>query len=210
MKSPNPILSTRIVLVFLVFDLLLASCAPAITATTPVEPAPAQSPTGPGVIQTPQSTSESLPLDTLRNMDYHSVRAQPFPYEFTLTDGIYLVPDGPYANEAHMQLMEPVAYGDLNQDGADDAAVILEGWFGGTGQFIFLAAVIDQDGGPVNAATVLLGDRIVVNASSIQDGNIVLDMITHTPGKDPACCPTLQTTVTYQVAENDLVEVSNP
>jgi hypothetical protein len=35
----------------------------------------------------------------------------------------------------------------------------------------------------------LLGDRIQINALSIENNKIVVDMITHGP-EDPMCCPT--------------------
>jgi len=101
---------------------------------------------------------------------------------------------------------EVYAFGDLNGDGVDDAAVILIESSGGSGSFIYLAAVINEDGTPVNVATQFVGDREQVKAISIEDGEITLNMVTHGPD-DPMCCPTQEVTKRYRLAGDQLVEL---
>ncbi len=96
------------------------------------------------------------------------------------------------------------AFGDLDGDGERDAAVILSDAPGGTGVFVYLAAVAARDGMPVNVAMASLGDRVAVDAVSIADGRVVLDVTTHEP-QDPMCCPSLAATWVYRLDGDALV-----
>lgn len=99
------------------------------------------------------------------------------------------------------------ALGDLNNDGQTDAAVLLWVNGGGSGQFIHLAAVIDDRGTARNAATILLGDRVRVQALTIAGGQIRVDLIVQGP-KDPLCCPTQKVVQTYQLQGNQLSQLT--
>ncbi len=56
-------------------------------------------------------------------------------------------------------------------------------------------------------ATTSLGDRAQINSVTIENNEIVVDMITHGPD-DPMCCPTQQTVQTYTLEGDQLVETS--
>jgi hypothetical protein len=101
---------------------------------------------------------------------------------------------------------EVYAFGDLNGDGVDDAAVILIESSGGSGNFRYLAAVINEGGAPVNVATQFIGDREQMQSITIEDGEITVDMVAHGPD-DPMCCPTQEVTKRYQLRADQLVEV---
>jgi hypothetical protein len=101
---------------------------------------------------------------------------------------------------------EVYAFGDLNGDGVDDAAVILIESSGGSGNFRYLAAVINQGGAPVNVATQFVGDREQVQAIRIDGNEITLEMVAHGPD-DPMCCPTQEVTKVYQLQDDQLVEL---
>lgn len=78
--------------------------------------------------------------------------------------------------------------GDLDGDGGEEAVVLLAQSSGGSGEFIYLAAVGRRDGAPSNLATVPLGDRVAVRAGRIENGRVVLDVVQ--PGEgDARCCP---------------------
>ncbi len=141
---------------------------------------------------------------TLANMTYIS--------EFT-KDGTAPLEDGKYEEEAApgsatkttvMLLPEYTAEGELNGEPA--AAVILATDPGGSGTFIDLAVVTNVDGEPTNVATASLGDRAQVNSVTIEDNQIVVDMVTHGPD-DPMCCPTLQVVQTYELQDDKLALV---
>jgi hypothetical protein len=103
-------------------------------------------------------------------------------------------------------LTEHVAFGDLNGEPA--AVVILVSDSGGSGTFYDLAVVVEQDGQPVNVATILLGDRVLINSLTIEDGKIAVDMVTQGPD-DPFCCPTQQVVNTYDLQGDQLVLASS-
>src|SRR5690606_27850974 len=105
-------------------------------------------------------------------------------------------------------LIEPTAFGDLNGDGVDDAAVLLASESGGSGTFIDLHAVLDENGAPVDAASAFLGDRVQVDSLVIEDGLILVDLITQGPG-DAMCCPTQQERRIYVLVDGELVDLTD-
>jgi heat shock protein HslJ len=146
-----------------------------------------------------------LTLDALRNATYASEwEDSGF---ITLTDGLY---EGePYveggASRLVVTLISPLAFGDLDGDGVDDAAVILVANPGGSGTFYSLEAVRNEGGEPVHLASYALGDRAKIRSLAIQDGQIALEMVTHGPD-DPMCCPTQIVRNTYALENGALVE----
>jgi hypothetical protein len=78
---------------------------------------------------------------------------------------------------------------------------------GGSGSFWYLAAVLNQGGEPANVATVLLGDRLQVEAVSVDGGTITVNAVTHAPD-DPMCCPSQESTLTYEFRAGELVETT--
>jgi heat shock protein HslJ len=84
------------------------------------------------------------------------------------------------------------AIGDLNGDGEDEAAVLLNYAPGGTGQFLNLAVMsrsgTQASGKADNIATIFVGDRVRVRDLKIKNGKIVLGVVQVGP-KDSICCP---------------------
>jgi heat shock protein HslJ len=95
----------------------------------------------------------------------------------------------------------------LNGDGLADAAVLLVENSGGSGAFVYLAIVLNNEGIPENTATTLLGDRVSPEAISIVEGEIVLEASTHAPD-DPMCCPSQKTRTTYGLQDGAIETVS--
>lgn len=94
-----------------------------------------------------------------------------------------------------------IAFGDVNGDGTEDAAVMLDVNSGGSGMFVYLTVVprIGQAPQPLEPLeAVLLGDRVTLNSLSIADQAITLNMVTQGPN-DPMCCPTQEVTRIYTV-----------
>jgi LysM repeat protein len=149
------------------------------------------------------SAAGELSVDALRNATYQGIYAQPV----TLTDGKYEgkpFQEGGASRPTVVLADSFAAFGDLDGNGIADAAVLLVENSGGSGSFLYLAAVIDENGRPVNVATTLLGDRVQPASLSIQGGEIVFQGATHAPG-DPMCCPSLKTTMTYRLEAGALV-----
>lgn len=92
------------------------------------------------------------------------------------------------ATTMRVRLTDWVAFGDLDADGTDEAVAVLAADPGGSGTFYELAVLADVNGVPVNVASQLLGDRIVMRGLSVSDGLIELAITTH-GSNDPMCCP---------------------
>ena len=143
-----------------------------------------------------------LTLEALQNAEYLS--------EFTDIGRVQLV-DGEHreaiveggAAELMVRMIGHTL-GDLDGDGKEDAAVLLVTSAGGSGTFRHLAAVINRDGVPENTATELLGDRVKVVKISIQEGLIVVDLLTH--GREaPMAEPSLKVRSVFQLEGKELV-----
>ncbi len=156
----------------------------------------------------PPTAGQPLTLEALKNAAYLS--------EWP-ADGVAQLVDGEYEEEivpgAASKLIivfyrDMYAFGDLDGDGVEDAAVVLATSGGGSGTFISLEAVINDQGTPKHVATAFLGDRVQVNSVVIESGIITVDMVTHGPD-DPLCCPTLEVTQRYELQGDTLVELSN-
>ena len=148
-------------------------------------------------IASPMSVGSRLNRSELQNASY--------PSDWT-ADGTAPLVDGEYreqaapgsATETVVQLSDMVALGDLDGDGRADAAVVLISQPGGSGTFFDLVAVLDKQGEAVPVASEFLGDRIELKSLRIEDGEIVVDMVTQGPD-DPLCCPTQEETRRYSI-----------
>jgi len=142
-------------------------------------------------------------LVALRNATYQGIYDEPV----QLTDGQYVgepFVEGGGSRPTVTMADLFTAYRDLNGDGVEDAAVILAENSGGSGIFVYVAAMIDQDGVPINQATRLLGDRVQINSLVVENGEIVVNMVTQGPD-DPFCCPTLEVNLRLRLEGDQLV-----
>lgn len=129
-----------------------------------------------------------LTVEVLKNATYNSefVKAG----KAQLKDGTYeeqAAPDS--ASKNTLMLSEHFAFGDVNADGIDDAAVVLAASGGGSGTFYTLAIVINSYGHPHHFHSANLGDRIQLDSLEIADYVITVRMTVHGEG-DAMCCPT--------------------
>ena len=69
-----------------------------------------------------------------------------------------------------------VAFGDLNNDGIEDAAVILENVTGGSGCYLDLVAVYNINGNLKSIAPIGLGDRVQLKGIDIRNRVIVTQL----------------------------------
>ena len=80
---------------------------------------------------------------------------------------------------------------------------VLTEQMGGSGSFTYLAAMLNKNGVPKQAAMTQLGDRTQIKSLAVRDGQVIVDLLTHGPN-DPMCCPSQLVTRTYAVAEQAL------
>jgi len=78
--------------------------------------------------------------------------------------------------------------GDLDGDGTEETAVLLNVSLGGTGQLLHLCIVAQSAGLPVNRATAFIGDRVQIRSGKTIDNHVFLEVVEAGPD-DPACCP---------------------
>lgn len=93
-----------------------------------------------------------------------------------LVDGAYMAPGPGASGDTAVRLGEATAIGDLDGDGVDDAAVTLQVSPGSSGDFTYVAAVLDRGGRATPLPAVPVGDRIGVDAVRIVDGQVELDV----------------------------------
>ena len=154
----------------------------------------------------PAPVESRLTLDQLRNAQYHLPLLGDDNTPIQFTDGAGQIAYGEGATERVSAgiVNDTVAFGDLNGDGIADAAVVVFISGGGSGTFIHLVAVLDQDGQPAQAALAFLGDRVPVRSLTIASSRIVAETVAHRPS-DGLCCPTLEITRTFTLRDNRLV-----
>jgi len=109
------------------------------------------------------------------------------------------------ATETIVALTNHIAFGKAAKK--EGSAVILVTNTGGSGFFYDLAFMVKEKGKQRNIATTALGDRVKIKSLSIENGNIIVQMVKHNK-KDPICCPTMDVTQKYTLQDNKLVQVS--
>jgi len=182
---------TSLLLVALAFT-ALSLTVPGCTSSTP---APAQA-----------TQKGAAFLQALRNAEYsvdfiNTGKAR-------LKDGVFEEPAAPgSATTTRVQLGEERALGDVNGDGAEDAAVTLWVQPGGTGTFHYVAVVINEKGMPKPLAPEFLGDRIIVKSLAIQPGKVVVTLLERRPDEPMTAKPTIEVTRTFKLQGGKLVEV---
>jgi heat shock protein HslJ len=95
--------------------------------------------------------------------------------------------------------------GDVNEDGVDEAVVVLWQSAGGSGTYLYLAVMGQADSTMVNLATAPIGDRVQIRSGRIDHGKIKLDLVQQGPG-DAACCPSRIVTRSWTFGAEGLKE----
>jgi len=151
--------------------------------------------------------TDRLTLSQLKNGSYSGI------YEeiVTLTDGLYegepFVEGGASRPTVHL-IDELLVHGDLDGDGIEDVAMLLNEHSGGSGTFTFMGVQGNQNGEPVDMGTTWIGDRIQVKSMVIENGQIIITIVTQGP-TDSQCCPTLIMKTTYALQNGELALVSS-
>ncbi|HEX3034549.1 MAG TPA: hypothetical protein VHT73_05350 [Thermodesulfobacteriota bacterium] len=143
-----------------------------------------------------------LTLETIENAEYYVIMKD---QKVKLISGLYESTSEELGLPESILVTDKVAFGDVNGDGEEDAAVILETNLGGSGFFYQLAIMINRDERPFNVANKNIGDRIIINSIDIRSGVVVIDMVTHSPG-DALCCPSLEKVVKYKLSGEKLIK----
>lgn len=146
-----------------------------------------------------------LTVEELINAIYSGIYDEPV----TLTEGRYEgepFVEGDAARPIVEYINNSERFGDLNGDGVEDAVVFLVENSGGTGNFVYVAAQLNQNGQPVDAGAVWIEDRIQVISAAIENGQINLEITAEGPG-DAACCKSHKTRKSYALQDGQLAEL---
>ncbi len=191
----------RILVVWLMI-LVVAACSATGLQSTP-QSVPSSANTGPGQASGTIAKQSAL-ANQIRNMKIQLV-AQNLHPTVQLTDGKYRSTSDPASPDyADVTLLpEPMAFGDLNGDGVDDAAVLLAENYGGTGTFVSLIAMLNVGGQPVQAGAYMLDDRPMISGLRVADQHIVLEGDIHGPN-DPGCCASFPVLDTFGLTKSGL------
>ncbi|HEY2980156.1 MAG TPA: Gmad2 immunoglobulin-like domain-containing protein [Anaerolineales bacterium] len=188
----------------LTIALVMLACSglPSLGLETPTVTAPAS----------PTSSAPPLTVAQVLNAEYTVTTFSGEAHVDKLTDGAYNHGTDPAAADfvsVHIVAIDPgqqVVFGDLNEDGAQDAAVLLAENYGGTGVFVSVAAVLNENGQPKHAASYTIDDRPAISALSVEDGEIFLAAVVHGPN-DPGCCPAMPVTRVFRLVGAQLTLV---
>ena len=154
---------------------------------------------------TPAPATMAIPtFEELQNGIFAGILPTPVKLVKGVYEGKPFVPGG--ATRPRVELLEsqPVT-GDLDGDGNAESVVFLSEESGGTATNLYMAVVSRTQGALTNSATVLVGDRVTIQSTSVEKGRIVLELLQF-GSKDAACCPSELVTRTWSLARTGLVE----
>ncbi len=162
------------------------------------------SPQLPTVILNTQTPAAGAPVTPLLTVELLQNSTYTVPYYLrvvNLTNGQY---EGGTGNDYLKVSLLQVALGDLNGDGTSDAAILLAENGGGSGTFVNLIVILDQNGSLVQVnSSQLIDDRPVIQSLNIQDARIIFKGLIHGPN-DTQVAPTLAVTQTYRFTQGNL------
>ncbi|MEZ0395539.1 MAG: Gmad2 immunoglobulin-like domain-containing protein [Anaerolineales bacterium] len=202
---------------WLVAALLLAGCdllpAPQTQPPPSASPtwtlAPSETPFAPAPAETTPTSAPPGPTPAPSHLTPESIRNARYVLggrgifeTVQLANGAYQGGQG--ADYVSVSLLDFLALADLDGDAAADAVTLAAENYGGSGLFVYLVVFLDRGGQPQFYASRLVDDRPLVNALTVQDGDILLDVVLHS-FEDAACCPSFRVVDRYRLEAAELV-----
>jgi hypothetical protein len=160
--------------------------------------------------------SNVLNEETVKNFTYH---LKYLGQKVSLKDGEYKTPLRP-GNEEDIKNYLSVRiekYGIFEPKLLPPfAVVILSESFGGSGNFLEMTALVNEDGKIIQTNSIEIGDRVIIKDLIFQPGfvsfrdrerdSIYLSLLTHKE-TDPSCCPTKQETLCFTLVRDENKEM---
>ena len=145
-------------------------------------------------------------MEALANLSYQGIYEHPV----TLTQGIYegepFVAGG--AARPRVELLpQPAVHTDMDGDGREDAFVLLSESSGGSGSFLYLAAVTNGESGLATVGTAKIGDPVQVISLTADAGVASLEYVTTGP-EEARCCPSQVIAARYGLQDGELKVLS--
>ncbi len=214
-------MSTRLIFVLILCFFGLSGCSlPSVEVQTPeILPGITETPfqpvaitalpelitATPAPVNTP-TTVPALTLDQLRSAEYTSNGVDNGATKtYQLQNGSYQSStDTTTSGYISVNLLPALAFGHLDNDGQEDAAVVLVENYGGTGQFVLVGAILNRAGQPFHAASYSLGDRVAVSNITIQNNEMILAAQVHGP-QDGLCCPSVPANIRLRLLNENQI-----
>ncbi|MDD3285553.1 MAG: Gmad2 immunoglobulin-like domain-containing protein [Patescibacteria group bacterium] len=114
--------------------------------------------------------------------------------------------DGQNADKSITIFGEP-AFGDLNGDGRNDAAVLLFEDSVGSGSFFYVAAALNLSTGAQGTEAIFLGDRIAPQNLAIKDGQIAVNYADRRAGEAMATPPSVGVSAYFSIKDGVLQKI---
>ena len=146
-------------------------------------------------------------MDEIANATISGIYNEPVQLQGGKYEGEPFDPDG--ASRPMVGLVEDfLLTGNLNEDGSEEAAVMLWESSGGSGTYTYLAVLGHEGSDVVNLATADIGDRVQLRDSRISGNRVELDVVQAGP-EDAACCPGEMVTLAWTLDGDSLKPVES-
>lgn len=129
--------------------------------------------------------------------------------EFALVNGVAEIEAAPgSASKETLSIFGAPIYGDFDNDGDEDAAVLLQQTSGGSGVFYYAALALFDGTKYVSTNAMFLGDRIAPQTIEIQEGRAVFNYADRKAGEPMTEQPSVGKSVWvhYDVTNNEIGE----
>ena len=196
-------MKTSKLIVTLVIVMVLVGCSGNSTPTadpiTVIMSTSTDLPHVPTQTATPPTETPGLTIEFIKNS---IVTAPEMQKSIQLMDGKFSenLADG---STIMVYLNENVAFGDINNDGIDDAAFLIVESMGGTGIFYSITSFISSSQGFTQTNSRFIDDRAVIHSLMIDNGEVILNANVHAIN-DPMVNPTVTMTKTYHYFNDGL------
>ncbi len=156
--------------------------------------------------------SEGIELEEGTSADF---RGDPKNATFVFEDGSVTLEEGRLerdivqgsALKEEIYLTGQAAYGDVDGDSKDDAAVVLIRSGGGSGSFIYVSALVSGAINYTGTNAILIGDRVTPEEISISNSIITVEYLDRGPDEPLAAEPTIAKVKRYAYRSGELVEI---
>lgn len=110
------------------------------------------------------------------------------------------------SSASEITLTNTIGYGDLNNDGKEDAGVVLIQSGAGTGTFVYLAAYVSSPLNYKGTNAIYIGDRILPKSVSIASGEVTFTYLDRKPNEPMDAEPTVSAYKSFTLLNGILVE----
>jgi hypothetical protein len=199
MRSRNPVVSFALLAVVASLAGCKQPAAPAAPAAAAADPSAATPAADPAPAATPAPSIAGALADADYAIEVTASGKAP------LKQGAYeeAIPDS--SAKTTVKLGTQTAFGDLDGNGSEDAAAVLQANSGGSGDSTYVAAVLNEAGAAKPVASVFLGDRIVVKSLAIAGGKIPATWLDPKPGDPMSSAPSVETSKAFVLQGDQLI-----